>query len=338
MRTPGLCDLQVNGFAGVDFNDADLTAQAFDHACAAMLRAGVTTFLPTLITATREELGARFAALDRAVAGSRLGRAMVPGYHLEGPFLNPAPGFRGCHPHEAMTAPDAAFVERLARDLTRPILLVTFAPELPGGLDFVRAMRAAGRLVALGHSDVDFATARAAATAGASLSTHLGNGLAPSLPKLANPIFAQLAEDRLSACFIADGAHLPREALGVMIRAKGIARSILVTDATAGAAATPADYRLGALAIRRGADGSVRDPATGGLAGSALTLDQAMRNVVDWSFASFEEALAMASAHPRAVLARSFEYFGVSREAGEVEWSEDRYVLRARLSAAAIAP
>ena len=333
MRAAGLCDLQVNGFAGVDFNDAALTAEAFDHACAAMLKTGVTTFLPTLITAREGDLEARFAALDRAVAASRLGLAMAPGYHLEGPFLNPAPGFRGCHPHAAMTAPDAALVERLARGLTRPILLVTYAAENDPGLVFARAMTQAGRLVAIGHSDVDFATVRAAAEAGVSLSTHLGNGLPQQLPKLANPVFAQLAEDRLAACFIADGVHLPREAVGVMIRAKGQSRSILVTDATAGAAAPPGAYTLGSLAIRREADGSVRDPATGGLAGAGLTLDQAVRNVVDWGFASFEEGLAMAGAHPRAALARVCA--GI--EPGEVEWSADRRVARARIGATEIA-
>lgn len=333
MRTPGLCDLQVNGFAGVDFNDAVLTADAFDHACAAMLRTGVTTFLPTLITATADDLDARFAALDRAVATSRLGPVMAPGYHLEGPFLNPAPGFRGCHPHDAMTPPDAALVERLARRLTRPILLVTYAPEHDPGLAFARAMTAAGRLVAIGHSNVDAATARAAAEAGVCLSTHLGNGLPQQLHKTVNPLFAQLAEDRLMACFIADGVHLPPDVLRVLIRAKGLARSILVTDATAGAAAPPGDYTLGALAIRRQADGSVRDPATGGLAGAALTLDQALRNVVDWGAASFEQALAMAGATPRAALART----GVGIEPGAVEWSAERRVVRARIGATEIA-
>ena len=98
MRSSGLFDLQVNGFAGVDFNDPALTADALDHALAAMLRTGVTACLPTLITAAPDALAARLVALDRAVAQSRLGKLMVPGFHLEGPFLNPAEGYAGCHP------------------------------------------------------------------------------------------------------------------------------------------------------------------------------------------------------------------------------------------------
>jgi N-acetylglucosamine-6-phosphate deacetylase len=337
MRTQGLCDLQVNGFAGVDFNDAALTASAFEHACAAMLRTGVTTFLPTLITATPQALEARLAALDAAVEGSRLGRLMAPGYHLEGPFLNPGPGFRGCHPHEAMIAPDTALIERLAARARRPILLVTYAPERDPGFGFARAMTQAGRLLALGHCDVDFALARAAAQAGASLSTHLGNGSPQHHHKMRNPIFAQLAEDRLTACLIADGLHLPPEVVGVMIRAKGAQRVILVTDATAAAAAPPGDYTLGALAIRRAADGSVRDPATGGLAGSALTLDQAARNLADWGVAPFAQALDMASLRPRAALAPALERAGATGAPGAVDWTADRRVGRARVGDVEIA-
>lgn len=196
-ETPGLLDLQVNGFAGVDFNDDTLTPEAMDQALEAMLATGVTHCLPTIITATEAALTARLRALDRAVAASRLGPAMVPGYHLEGPFLSPSPGFSGCHPPEAMTRPDAGLIERLEAGLARPILLVTVAPEREGGQAFVAAMAAAGRLVAIGHADVDAATVARAAGAGAGMSTHLGNGLPQQLRKLDNPLFAQLAEDRL---------------------------------------------------------------------------------------------------------------------------------------------
>ena len=129
MHSAGLIDLQVNGFAGVDFNSVALTAETLDHALGAMLRTGVTSCLPTLITAREAVIAARFAALDAAVVGSRLGPVMVPGYHLEGPFLNPAPGYAGCHPPTAMIEADVGLLERLAAPLRRPILLLTLAPE-----------------------------------------------------------------------------------------------------------------------------------------------------------------------------------------------------------------
>lgn len=306
MRLEGLADLQVNGFAGVDFNAADLTADALDHALSAMRETGVAACLPTLITATAQDLGQRLAALDAAVARSRLGRDMCPGYHLEGPFLNPSPGTRGCHDPAAMTAPDADLIERLVKDLARPILLVTMAPEWPGSAAFIRAMRAKGRLVAIGHSAPGPEETAAAADAGATLSTHLGNASPAEVHKFRNPILAQLAEDRLSACFIADGIHVPPFALKAMIRAKGVDRSILVTDAVAAAAAPPGRYRLAGMEIERNADGSVTLPGrTDRLAGSALTMDAACRNVVDWGLASPAEALLMARDNPARLVAQA---------------------------------
>ncbi len=298
-----LIDLQVNGYAGVDFNDAALTGAGLDHALAAMRADGVAACLPTLITAPADVLAARFAALDRAVAASRLGPSMVPGYHLEGPFLSPEPGYAGCHPPAAMIAPDPALVARLEAPLARPILLLTLAPERPGALGLIAWARARGKLVAIGHSAATPAQIVAAADAGAALSTHLGNAMLHTQPKFANPMMAQLAEDRLSASFIADGRHIPPFALKVLLRAKGIARSILVTDATAAAAAPPGSYRFAGMDIARGEDGTVRLAGTDTLAGSSLRLGQAVRNLVAWGLASAAEAHRMAADNPAALLA-----------------------------------
>ena len=323
MQTAGLFDLQVNGYAGVDFNDADVTADALDHALDAMLAAGVTQCLPTLITATEADLAARFAALDRAVANSRLGPLMVPGYHLEGPFLNPAPGFRGCHSAAAMIPPDPGLVARLAAGLSRPILLLTLAAELPGAIALIEWAVAHGMVASIGHSDAGAAVVARAAAAGAAMSTHLGNGLPQVLPKLDNPIMAQLAEDRLAAGFIADGIHLPVPALRAMVRAKGPGRAILVTDAVAAAAAPPGHYGFAGMVIEGGADGSARMPDTGLLAGSALRLDQAVRNVIAWGIADPRHAAGMASAAPAALLRRE--------ALGEVLWDAQMQVVQTRL-------
>jgi N-acetylglucosamine-6-phosphate deacetylase len=312
MESAGLVDLQVNGFAGVDFNDTALTAAALDHALEAMLATGVTQCLPTLITATEAELHARFAALDTAVAASRLGPAMVPGYHLEGPFLSPLPGFCGCHPPAAMTPPDVGMLERLMARLRRPIRLLTLAAELPGAGRAIAWAAAQGMVVSIGHSDAGAAVVEAAAAAGARMSTHLGNGLPQMLHKLDNPIMAQLAEDRLAAGFIADGIHLPIPALRAMIRAKGPGRAVLVTDAVAAAAAPPGRYAFAGSTVVGGADGSARTPE-GALAGSALTLDRAVRNVVAWGIVDAAGAIAMASTAPARLLGL--------RARGRVTWT-----------------
>src|SRR5258705_275490 len=132
MRSAGLLDLQVNGYARVDFNSAELTPDPLDHALHAIPRAGGTPCLPTLITAAESELAARLHALDRAIRDGRLGPIMVPGIHLEGPFLNPAKGYAGCHPAAAMVAPDVALLERLMAAIGTPIRLLTLAPECQG--------------------------------------------------------------------------------------------------------------------------------------------------------------------------------------------------------------
>jgi N-acetylglucosamine-6-phosphate deacetylase len=335
MRSAGLVDLQVNGFAGIDFNSGTITAAELDQALEAMLATGVTTCLPTIITAFPDELEARLRALDAAVTASRLGPSMCPGYHLEGPFLNPAPGYRGCHPFEAMTSADPALIARLQAAIARPILMVTLAPELEGAPALIEKLAGEGRIVALGHTAVDFAQVAAAAQAGATLSTHLGNGLPPNLPKLANPVFAQLAEDGMQASFIADGIHLPPPALKALLRAKGHERAILVTDAVAGAAAPPGRYTLGSLAIERHGDGSVRLAGSPSLAGAALCLDQAVRNVVAWGLADAAGALAMASSQALAAIAPALTAFGIALPDSEVDWSADLHVRRVRIGAIA---
>lgn len=325
----GLFDLQVNGFAGVDFNAGVLTPADVDRALEAMLATGVTHCLPTIITAHPQELAARFAALDAAISASRLGPSMCPGYHLEGPFLNPGPGYHGCHPAAAMGPADPALIERLEASLSRPILLVTVAPEIDGGLDLVARLARRGKLVAIGHSACDFETARAAVAAGARLSTHLGNGLPQTLHKLANPVFAQLAEDGLTASFIADGIHVHPQALKGLIRAKGIDRSILVTDAVSAAAASIGAHDFAGMAIERRADGSARLAASDALAGSALCLDQAVRNLVAWGIATPDEAIAMASTRPRDLLAPAFAAHGLTVGAGRTVWSDTLEVVEA---------
>lgn len=322
MKTEGLFDLQVNGYAGVDFNDAALTPARLDRALEAMLADGVTGCLPTLITAPRADLRARLAALDAAARESRLGASMIPGYHIEGPFLNDDEGYRGCHPAAAMSDPDAGFLAELEAGLFRPILLVTLAPERRGGLDAVRRLAAAGKIVAIAHSAADFSTVRAAADAGMTLSTHLGNGLPQALPKLNNTLLAQLAEPRLAACLIADGHHVPPEALRALVSLKGPARCILTTDAATAAAAPPGAYRFAGMDILHLEDGRVVQPGGAGLAGSALRLDRAVRNVVDWGIAAPAEAMTMAGARPRAALARALARAQIAIDPGELLWSD----------------
>lgn len=302
VRTLALVDLQANGFAGVDFNDPRLDTAQLDRALAAMARTGVGICLPTLITAPVERLEQCFRALEAGCAGSSLAKAMVPGYHLEGPFLSPLDGYCGCHPPSAMRPADIGLFDRLNAAAGGRIRLVTIAPEVEGAMALARHARGLGIAVAIGHTAADRATIAAAAEAGATLSTHLGNGTPKVLPRNDSTVMAQLAEDRLHASFIADGIHIPADTLRVYMRAKELRRCVLVTDATAAAAAEPGNYTLGPVAIRRLPDGSVRDGATPGLAGSALTLDRAVCNVAAWLGLDLPQAAGLARDAPLRLL------------------------------------
>lgn len=319
----------MNGYAGVDFNDVALTADALDHALHAMLAAGVTGCLPTLITAGADDLVARFAALDAAVERSRLGPLMVSGYHLEGPFLNAAAGFAGCHPAEAMALPETGLLARLVALVRRPIRLLTLAPELPGAKAVIGWALGQGMVVAIGHSDVRAEGVAQAVAAGARVSTHLGNGMAHGVHKFDNPLMAQLAEDRLTACVIADGIHVPPGVLRAMMRAKGPGRCVLVTDAVAAAGAGPGRYGFAGMVVVGGADGSARTPE-GALAGSTLTLDQAVRNVVGWGIADQTDAVAMASTLPAGVVGEA--------PRGRVIWDGGLRVVRTEVGGMVHAP
>ena len=320
--TFGLVDLQVNGFAGVDFNDPALSSADFERALKAMAATGCLTCLPTLISAAIDRLEASFRALERATQASPLARLMVPGYHLEGPFLSAVEGYRGCHPAEAMRPANAALFDRLNDAAGGRIRLLTLAPEVPGAIALIEHAQKRGVAVALGHTGANAAQVAAAAASGATLSTHLGNGTPYILPRTDNVILAQLADDRLMASFIADGLHVPPATLRVYARAKGFGRTVLVTDATAAAAAGPGDYTLGPVKIRREGDDPPRLPGTTRLAGSALTLDRAVNNMGEWLGIGFMGAVAMARDLPLKLLGKpALPEKGAP--AGLVRWRRD---------------
>ena len=249
--TRGLIDLQVNGFGGVDFNRGGITADRLDQALIELARTGVTALLPAIITGSASRMVRVLRELDEAVAASRLGPHMIAGYHIEGPFLSPEDGFSGSHDSAQMSAASLDLIDDLQRNVSRRIKLVTIAPEVNGAIELIRVLAGRGFQVAIGHSNANEQQISEAVDAGVTLCTHLGNGLSQTLHKTDNPIFWQLAEDRLTAMFIADGIHVPRPALQTMLRAKGYERTILTTDAVsaAGINTGPGFYTLVAAEI-----------------------------------------------------------------------------------------
>jgi N-acetylglucosamine-6-phosphate deacetylase len=269
---PGLFDLQVNGFGGVDFNGPGLTADRVDEALALMRATGVTRCLPTLITSSFDQ----FAASARVLA--RNPNLTIAGIHMEGPYVSPEDGARGAHPRAHVIAASIEDFKRRQDAADGRIVLVTLAPEVPGAVRLIEHLTGAGVRAALGHTAAAPRQIGDAVAAGATLATHLGNGCAQMLPRHPNVIWELLAADSVHATLIVDGHHLPPSTVNVMVRAKGAGRTILVTDAIAAAGCAPGRYRIGAVDCELGEDGRVSLPGTPYLAGSSLTMDRAIAN------------------------------------------------------------
>ena len=294
---PGFIDLQVNGFAGVDLNRPDQPAEEIDRALRAALATGVTRLLPTVITASPEHIRAALRSLVRARRASPVGRA-VAGFHVEGPHISGEDGPRGAHPRAWVRPPS---IEEFASwmDASEGLLrVVTLAPEYPEAPRYIEAIVARGVVAAIGHTAATRAQIADAVSAGASLSTHLGNGAHAVLRRHPNYLWEQLAEDRLMASFIADGIHLEASFLKTAFRAKGAARTVLVTDASSPAAASPGTYTLGEQTVELPAGGRVLLAGTERLAGSALTMNRAVANLIRLAGASLADAVAAATVNP----------------------------------------
>ena len=208
--------------------------------------------------------------------------AAILGYHLEGPWLSPTPGYRGAHPAGPMRAPTFADYERLQAAAHGRLRLITLAPEWPGSAEFIAAVTQQGVHVSLGHTNASEAEIDAAIRAGARFCTHLGNGCPLELPRHDNIVQRLLARDELTACFIPDGIHLPKGVLKNFVRAKPAGRVLFTTDAMAGAGAPPGRYTIGPHLIAVGADGVARQPGEKNFAGSTLTPDVGVRHIADW--------------------------------------------------------
>ena len=316
IELPGLFDLQVNGFGGIDFNAPALTAEGIGAALSRMRATGVTRCLPTLITSSFE----RFAASARVLA--RMTDPAIAGIHMEGPYLSPEEGARGAHPREHVAPPSVDDFNRRQDAAGGRIVLVTLAPEVPGALPFIEHLVASGVRAAIGHTAATGQQIGDAVSAGATLATHLGNGCAQMLPRHPNAIWELLAADGVLASLIVDGHHLPPATVKAMVRAKGQNRTVLVTDAIAAAGCAPGPYAIGGVQCALGEDGRVSLPGTPYLAGSSLTLDRAIANTVRFTGLSIEDVIPMASTIPA-------RYLGTTT-AGTVtaDWDADTGDLR----------
>jgi N-acetylglucosamine-6-phosphate deacetylase len=296
---PGFIDLQVNGFAGVDYNDPAAPHDAIARSIQKMFTTGVTRFLATIITGSEERIvGAikNIAAAKQAFAEAGMPEAeALAGLHIEGPHLSPEDGPRGAHPLEHIRPPSIAEFNRWQEVADGQIRLITISPEWAETPSYIKAVVRQGVVASVGHTKANSDQIKAAVDAGATMSTHLGNAAHATLPKTHNYIWDQLADERLTASFIVDGIHIPRVFVHSALRAKGVERSVLVTDAVMPAMCEPGPYKLGQVEVELRSNGSVVLHGGERLAGSALRMDRAVANAVRLGSISLSQALAMAT-------------------------------------------
>jgi N-acetylglucosamine-6-phosphate deacetylase len=292
---PGLVDLQVNGAGGVDLTSTDRPNEAVAEVGRILARHGVTAFCPTIVTSPPGAILERLRAL---APKAHPGGARSLGAHVEGPFISPRTP--GVHDPGAIRAPSVAEIERWLA--AAPPAIVTLAPELPGALEAIARLRAAGVVVSLGHSAADAAQARAGLAAGATMGTHLFNAM-PPLHHRAPGLVGALLGSRATIGLLADGVHVDRLAVELVVRAAGPERVALVSDAIAAADAPPGPVRLGDQTVVW--DGTAVRRADGTLAGSAAMLVQGLRNVRDWcGWLGRARIVEMATATPARALGR----------------------------------
>lgn len=284
-----LFDFQVNGFAGVDFQQPLLELNELRRAVWALRKHGAGTFFLTLVTDEIDALCRKLERIERHCATDRECREAIVGYHLEGPWLNAGNGYRGAHQVAPMHPPELAELAALQSAAQGRIRLVTLAPELPGSAEFITALTRDGVHVALGHTDASEEAIDMAISCGARFCTHLGNGTPLLLPRHDNVIQRLLARDELTACLIPDGNHLPPFVLRNFFRAKPPGRVLFTTDVIAAGASSPGTYIVGGTRIEVGADEVPRFPG-GGFAGSALTPAEGVRRTARYLGLSLEEA------------------------------------------------
>jgi len=290
----GFLDPQVNGFAGVDFNSSRLTPEGLHRAALSLASTGVTRFLPTLVTSSHERMVCQLKILAEALRKDPLLQNMCFGIHLEGPYISPEEGPRGVHLREFVRLPRWEELERFQEACEGRIKCVTLAPELEGAIPFIERAVAHGIVIGVGHTRATEKDLERAVQAGARLSCHLGNAPSALLPRHRDLIEKQLATDQLMVSLIVDGIHLPPDVVKNYVWAKGINRIVLTTDGMAGAGAPPGRYTLGDQEVEVTSDGTARSVSTSRLAGSTLTMDRAITNVILFSEIDLASAIRMA--------------------------------------------
>ncbi len=297
MKIPGLVDLQVNGFKGVDFSDAELSVESFTTACRQILASGTSAFLPTVVTGSPEVYRHNLPLIANVLRQEEFDGRLL-GIHLEGPFISPADGARGAHDGRWVHHADIEYLRQLLDWAEGQVRLLTVAAGIDGVEKLIECAIGEGVTVSLGHQMADSAAIDRAAAAGACALTHLGNGVPAVLDRHNNPIWAGLANDDVSAMIITDGHHLPDSVIKTFIRAKAIERIIITSDASPIAGLPPGRYETLNNVVVLDESGRLYNPQTGYMVGSSATMLDCMNYLASLRMLTVEQLVRVGFDNP----------------------------------------
>ena len=297
-------DLQVNGYAGTDFCSTSLTGEQLHNACRALADDGVDGILATLITDGIESLASKLAEIIRLREQDELARRVIVGFHVEGPFLNPSPGFIGAHEPLCVRPANLDDARRLLDAGAGLVKLFTLAPEQDAGSAVTGFLAEQGVVVSAGHCDPTLDQLKAAIDNGLSMVTHFGNGCPVELPRHDNVLQRYLSlREHLWFCFIPDGAHVDFIALKNYLDFVGVDRSIMTTDAISAAKMGPGLHEISGISVEVDEAGVARRPGSPNLAGSTITMPGIRRNLSESLGLGEGEITSLVDLNPRTALA-----------------------------------
>lgn len=297
VEVPGLVDLQVNGYKGVNFSGPDLTADDFACACREIIEAGTTAFLPTLISSPVSVYEHNLPIIAK-ISQTEEFHGHLLGVHLEGPFISPQDGARGAHIREYIKGPNIDLLQQLIDWADGIVRLITIAAELQGADQLAQFAVGKGIVVSLGHQMANCEDLDRLVQAGATALTHLGNGIPDLLPRHENPLWAGLGNDNLTAMLITDSHHLPPPVLKTIIRTKTPARCIIVSDCAPLAGAKPGRYQMMGQNVILEESGRLYNPDAGHLVGSSAIILNCINHLASLNLVTPDELIAMAFYNP----------------------------------------